>query len=68
MNGNILNQQPPEYYAYAILPEPPSTYIAQGYENAHETAFLAEHDYALNKFTTAITYPNNFPSSLFIIT
>jgi hypothetical protein len=75
VNGNIYNDQLPEkeytwgswpfsFSAYAILPEPPFIYIAQSYENAYETVFLAEKG-ALNKYFT-ITYPNNFPYSLFI--
>ncbi|MGC9149163.1 MAG: hypothetical protein ACP5GI_06965 [Sulfolobales archaeon] len=74
MNGNIYNESLPkkdyswtyltsEVHVKALLPQPPYIYIAQSYENAYETAFLAEHHYALNKYPS-ITYPSSdFPTS-----
>ena len=62
VNGNIYNNPLPKsnykwgcslfgcYSANAILPEPPSTYIAQSYQNAYETAFVAEGHRALDNY------------------
>ena len=66
VNGNIYNNPLPKsdyqwgcslfgcYSANAILPEPPSTYIAQSYQNAYETAFVAEENSALNLYPSVI--------------
>ncbi|GAB6944091.1 hypothetical protein JCM14467A_08730 [Vulcanisaeta sp. JCM 14467] len=72
VNGNIYNHAlPKEQYkwgcgwfglgctsANAIIPEPPTTYIAESYKNAYQTAFVAEEHEALNK------YPSFSPESL----
>ncbi len=66
MNGNIYNESlPKEDYEWtyltfkvhvkALLPQPPYIYIAQSYENAYKTAFLAEGRVALKKYPP-ITY------------
>ena len=49
------------YYPQAILPEPPSTYITQSYQNAYETAFVAERNYALNSPNIRSISANNLP-------
>ena len=55
-NGDIYNHALPKGQfngINAIIPEPP-TYIAKSYENAYESAFVAEGHKALNKY-------NEFP-------
>ena len=51
VNGNIYNQALPKDQfngINAIIPEPPSTYIAESYKNAYETAFKAEQSRAMH--------------------
>ena len=74
VNGNIYNQPlPKQQYTWgcgwfglgctsanAIIPEPPSTYVAESYKNAYETAFKAEQNRELNLYPVRISL-NNLP-------
>ncbi|BFI75807.1 hypothetical protein [Sulfurisphaera ohwakuensis] len=72
VNGNIYNNPlPKQSYSWsgclfsncnanAILPESPSTYIAQSYQNAYETAFVAEENRSLYNYPPGI-FSNGIP-------
>ena len=56
-----LSETPIYCNANATTPEPPSTYIAESYKNAYETAFVAEDNVSLNNLKHPI-FSNNLPA------
>ena len=64
VNGNIYNNALPKQQfngMNAIIPEPPYLYIAESYENAYETAFVAEDNVSLNNIKYLI-FSNSLPN------
>ena len=64
VNGNIYNHALPKGQfngINAITPEPPTTYIAESYQNAYETAFEAEQNSELNLYPSSGISSSNLP-------